>query len=62
MIREVLKIQGNTGNWDYDEYMHGLYNGMEMVVSILEDREPDFRDAPETWGKDKKVYGVLSHE
>ena len=53
MIRDVMKIQGSDGNWDYDPYMHGLYNGMEVIASLLEDREPEFRDAPEVWGFEK---------
>ena len=43
-IKELLKIQGNDGNWNYDPYMLGLYNGMEMALAIMEDREPVFRE------------------
>lgn len=45
----ILATQGQSGNWNYDPYMHGLYNGMEMILSIFEKREPRFRDAPEQW-------------
>lgn len=48
-MRDVLKIQGRTGNWDYDRYMHGMYNGMELMQALIEGREPDYRDAPEEW-------------
>jgi hypothetical protein len=41
-----LAVQGTDGNWDYDEYMRGMYNGMEMIQSIYEEREPIFKDAP----------------
>lgn len=54
-INEMLRIQGNKGNWDYDPYMHGMYNGMELIVSIVEGREPVFRNAPEAWKKDIKT-------
>ena len=47
--REVLKVQGYSGNWDYGPYMHGLYNGMEMMLSLIENREPSFKDAPKKW-------------
>lgn len=42
-IQEVKRIQGMDGNWNYDPYMLGLYNGIEFALSILEDRQPDFR-------------------
>jgi hypothetical protein len=43
---EMLAIQGNDGNWNVDGYMHGMYNGMEYVLALIEDREPAFREAP----------------
>ena len=48
-MRQMLEVQGQHGNWNYDSYMHGLYNGMEYMVALAEKREPKFRDAPETW-------------
>ena len=38
-MNDVLRIQGENGNWNYDDYMLGMYNGMELMMSILEDRE-----------------------
>ncbi|MEU8196353.1 hypothetical protein AB0C10_21455 [Microbispora amethystogenes] len=47
-VREVRDIQGRPGNWDYSPYMHGMFNGLELAVSILEgEREPDYRNDPE---------------
>lgn len=43
-IKNILNIQGQEGNYNYDNYMLGLYNGMEMVLSIIEKREPLLRD------------------
>lgn len=40
--REMLDIQGQKGNYDYDEYMLGLYNGMEYIIALFETREPNF--------------------
>jgi hypothetical protein len=48
-MKEALKIQGYDGNWNYDEYMHGMYNGMELMMAIAENREPDFKDKPKQW-------------
>ena len=47
--REMLEVQGRSGNWDCDPYMHGLYNGMEFMLSMIEQREPQFRNAPKKW-------------
>lgn len=38
----MLDIQGQKGNYDYDEYMLGLYNGMEYIIALFETREPNF--------------------
>lgn len=48
-LNEMLDLQGSNGNWNCDPYMHGLYNGMEFMLSMVEEREPVFRDAPDKW-------------
>ena len=53
-IRESLAIQGYDGNWNYDPYMLGLYNGIELALATLEGRPPEYREAPEVWGCDIK--------
>lgn len=45
----ILDIQGQNGNWNYDPYMMGLYNGMEMARSIFAETKPVFKDAPKRW-------------
>lgn len=47
-IREIRDVQGWHGNWNYDSYMQGLYNGLEMALCIAEDRAPVFKKKPET--------------
>lgn len=42
-LDDLLKIQGTDGNWNYNEYMRGLYNGLEMAKAMLEGREPEFK-------------------
>lgn len=61
-MHEMVNIQGSNGNWNYDPYMHGLYNGMEFMLAMSEKREPIFRSAPEEWLCDRKVEYVLSSE
>lgn len=46
-LRNLVAIQGTDGNWNYDHYMRGMFNGMELALSVLEGREPQYRDAPE---------------
>ena len=38
----MLDIQKKKGNYDYDEYMLGLYNGMEYIIALFETREPNY--------------------
>lgn len=53
-LRDQLRVQGGAGNWNYDEYMHGMFNGMECALATLEGREPDFRSRPlDGWLRDK---------
>ena len=44
-IRELKRVkdaQEQSLKAEHDDYMTGLYNGLEMAVAILEDREPIF--------------------
>lgn len=54
-MRKLLEVQGQSGNWNYDPYMHGMFNGMELMVATAEGREPVFKEAPDVWLKDIKV-------
>lgn len=69
LCKEMLEIQGRSGTFDYSEYFHGMYNGMEFIMSIMEEREPVFRSAPKKWlheGKFKaflrKVFRMPKHK
>jgi len=45
-----MLIQGCNGNWNANRYMFGLYNGMAVALSILENQESTaIRSAPETF-------------
>jgi hypothetical protein len=59
-MNEMLDVQGSTGNWDYDNYMHGLYNGMEFMMSMAENRDPKFREAPKKWKRLTKFQRFLN--
>ena len=59
-VRQMRDVQGMDGNWNYDPYMHGLFNGIEFSLSLLEVREPQFRDAPEKWLCDQPKARIFS--
>jgi len=59
-VRQMRDAQGMDGNWNYDPYMHGLFNGIEFSLSLLEVREPRFRDAPEKWLCDQPKARIFS--
>ena len=48
-LRKVHSLQGSNGNWNYDPYMHGMYNGLELALAIMENKEPNYREAPKEW-------------
>jgi len=43
-IENVIEIQGTKGNYDIDDYMLGMYNGMELIRSIIFNCEPKYKD------------------
>lgn len=45
---QCLDIQGTNGTWNVDPYMLGMFNGMEHMMAIMEDRDPQFRSLPST--------------
>lgn len=45
-LRDLVAIQGSDGNWNCDEYMLGMFNGMELALAIMEDRDPVYRTLP----------------
>jgi hypothetical protein len=57
-VRDQLNIQGQHGNWNYDQYMHGMYNGLECALATLENRAPAYKTAPTEWLCDKASDGV----
>ena len=53
-LEEVIAIQCQSGNWDYNAYMHGFTNGLILARALLTETEPQYLDAPETWLSDKE--------
>jgi len=66
-MRELTNVQGGIGNWNYDNYMLGMYNGMELMLSIAEGREPVYKECEDKdmlYHKQDKVepIGSVKHE
>jgi len=61
-LKEMLEVQGRDGTWNYDPYFHGMYNGMEVMLAVLENREPVFRGAPKKWLSKKEWQGLTDEE
>lgn len=41
-LKRIRELQRHALEIDTDDYMIGLYNGLEFAVAIMEDREPVF--------------------
>ena len=59
-LREVHAVQGRDGCWDIDDYMLGLYNGLELALSIAENRECRYKQRPKSQPEQEPVaWGVF---
>lgn len=43
-LKSIKDLQKQSLNNSQDDYMIGLYNGLELSVAMLENREPVFLD------------------
>lgn len=43
-VKDIRDLQKQSLEKSADDYMVGLYNGLEMAVAIMENREPEFLD------------------
>ena len=63
-INDVKKLQKQSLQTSNDDYMVGLYNGLEIAAAILEDREPVFEccvSEPEIVQNEDKEVGRTLH-
>ena len=61
-LKEMTGVQCSNGNWNYDPYMHGMANGMIFCLSLMEDKDPEFLEAPEVWLHDKRSDGLVESD
>jgi hypothetical protein len=48
-LQSLVDNAGIDGTWNYDPYFHGMFNGMELMLAVIETREPKYREAPSEW-------------
>jgi len=46
-LKNLVDAQGQKGTWDISPYHTGLFNGLELALSIFEKREPQYREHPD---------------
>ena len=51
-LQDLINIQSEDGNWNYDPYMFGMLNGLICALSILTGKDPEYRTAPKIWKTD----------
>ena len=54
-LQNLLDTQTSDGNWNHDNYNHGMANGMLLAMSILKDSTPEFLNAPDIFLHDIKM-------
>ena len=48
-LDQVIAIQCQPGNWNWDPYMHGMANGLLLARATLTGEDPVYLDAPPAW-------------
>lgn len=42
-LTDIKMLQIRDSKWKYDSYVHGMNNGIELVLAILEGRLPEYQ-------------------
>ena len=61
-LREVHAVQGRDGCWDIDDYMLGMFNGLELALSIVENRACKYKQRPKSQPEQEPVAWMFQHE
>lgn len=54
-LRDLVRVQGEHGNWNCNHYMLGVFNGLECALATLERREPQYRRKPDKGWLDDQI-------
>ena len=41
-LKSCVKTQSTKGNYDFNEYMRGLANGLILAEAIMDDKKPKY--------------------
>ena len=58
-LREVHAVQGRDGCWDIDDYMLGMFNGLELALCIMESRPPQYKERKSLAQQEQEYESVL---
>lgn len=65
-LMDVHATQGREGNWNHSPYMRGMFNGLELALSIVQnERQPRYKEAPANYisdDRDKAYPDYLSYK
>jgi hypothetical protein len=58
-LDDLIDLQSSNGNWNYNEYMMGLANGMILARHIMRDErgEVPYLTAPNVWLRARATSG-----
>ena len=62
-VKDIRDLQKQSLEKSADDYMVGLYNGLEMAVAIMENREPEFEACvrePEVVEQEKEIGRTIA--
>lgn len=51
-LKEFHEDLGQEGNYNYNPHSFDFFRGVEVAMSILENRPPRFKEVPENWHED----------
>ena len=49
VLDDLVKFQSQSGNYDYDSYMHGIANGLILAQSVMTGQKFKLLDTPVQW-------------
>ncbi len=49
-LREMTKTQCSDGSWNYDQFNHGMANGLILALAIMDNKAPPtYMKTPDVW-------------
>ena len=58
-LEDLIKIQMQSGNWDYSPYQHGMANGLILAKSVFTNKDPEFLDQPKKWLREERSIELI---